>query len=129
MPPSPKPKKSDRIAEQKTKHSELIQYRRVQAALAISRDNSLCVVCYFTDGLRVNREEVHHVFGRGIVAGDYREHYTNLMCVCRKHHPHPIKGDVPKLEMEWIEHIRKQANKTPINPHFIIPSKPIVELL
>jgi len=117
MPAAPKTQKKDKRREEEQRKKDLQEYRRVQSALAIERDGSLCVFCFFLHGKRTPRSDVHHTFGRGDTAGDPREHYTNLLCVCRECHPPPIiTGGSP--ELDYIERVRKQANETPINRRF-----------
>jgi hypothetical protein len=74
------------------------------------------VICFFKDGVRKQYDDVHHVKGRGKWAGDEREHYTNLMCVCRAHHPPPMKD--PRGKQEWVSEYSRLANEKPINPVF-----------
>lgn len=114
----PKPKKSDRESENRKRKIDLVSYRMVQSALAIDRDHDQCVVCKFVLGADTPRADVHHVYGRGRVAGDWREQYTSLMCVCKKHHPLPIQTPGGNEELAWVEAVRAQANDTPINKKF-----------
>ena len=57
---------------------KLDEYRQEQYLLAIERDGGLCRYC------RKSAVDVHHKYGRGREAGDPREHYSNLECVCRE---------------------------------------------
>lgn len=120
MRPTPKPTKRERAQVVRERKSSLGDYRRIQAALAIERDNAQCVFCHFIYGKTTDSADVHHVWGRGKTAGDYREHYTSLLCTCREHHPQPILtgGD---LHLDYVQQIRVLANDVPINPRFIKP--------
>ncbi len=100
-----------------TKDKRLAEYRQKQANLARVRDGGYCVVCYFLLGLKVKASDVHHVYGRGVSVDDPREHYTSLICVCRKHHPQPIRV-APKEDQQWIVDVLKPANEKPINGDF-----------
>lgn len=106
------------------KNKQLLkEYRATQALLAIHRDNALCAIHYFRDKMRVPGNQVHHVYGRSRRAGDWRENYESLLCVCIACHPLPIqiKGASPNLD--WVEEILEQANDTPINPEFRTPDE------
>jgi len=118
MPPLPKPSKKDRIEKKQEQVDALHDYRRVQSALAISRDNDQCVICWFMHHRKRKRAEIHHVYSRSREAGDWREQYTSLMCVCKECHPQPIKILGGSANLSWIEDVLRQANETPINPHF-----------
>ncbi len=65
---------------------KLKKYRREQYLLAIERDGGLC---------ECGREgaDVHHIYGRGREAGDWREHHDQLRCTCRECHPHGFRKD------------------------------------
>jgi 5-methylcytosine-specific restriction endonuclease McrA len=67
--------------ERRRRREELREYRKAQYRLAIERDGGLCCTCG-----RV-AVDVHHLYGRGRVAGDWRERHENLECVCRGCHP------------------------------------------
>ena len=118
MPARPKPTKGERAAKKQEQRDELKDYRHVQAALAISRDANLCVICWFRHHRRRNHADVHHVFGRGTKAGDWREEYTSLICVCRSCHPPPIKTPGANDNLAYVEDILRQANEQPINNSF-----------
>jgi hypothetical protein len=75
----PKPEK--RKVEKEARRERLRAYRRRQYELAIERDGGMCVKCG-----RV-AVDVHHIYGRGRDAGDWRERYDSLECVCRGCHP------------------------------------------
>ena len=79
MRPCPKPEL--RKVENAKRLRELRTYRREQYLLAAERDRGLC----HCGKLAV---DIHHVYGRGRQAGDWREHYEQLRCVCRECHPH-----------------------------------------
>lgn len=104
------------------KEEDLKLYRKVNKIICIERDGGLCVNHYFNMGERVLACDVHHVFGRGKVAGDYREHYTNLLCTCRDCHPLPIFTANNILtsgeNLSWVLELLKRANETPINEDF-----------
>lgn len=102
---------------------ELREYRQRQAALTIWRDNDQCVICYFKHLRNNRRAEIHHVYSRGRKAGDPREHYSNLMCVCRQCHPMPIQQQGASASLGWVENILEQANNTPINIRFKHPEE------
>ena len=89
-----------------------------QAPIAIFRDEGYCIFCYFVEGKLVPYEEVHHFYGRGREEGDWREHYSSLGCVCKKHHPRPIHVEGKHPE---IEKVLRMANKNPINSRFVRP--------
>jgi len=119
MPPVPKPTKKDRLATTKKVKDDLKEYRRAQAAVAAYRDNQQCVICKFSMGRDTPMADVHHVYGRGKRAGDWREQAKNLMCVCRRCHPQPIKGDPgSSTDLAWVEDYLWMANGKPINPDF-----------
>lgn len=115
---SPKPIKADRTKGKKDRQSRLGDYRRNQVALAILRDDSTCVFCWFSRGKRTPRTQVHHVYGRGRDAGDWREHYTNLLCVCNNCHPLPIQTPGANEDLAYVEDVLRMANEEPINPSF-----------
>jgi hypothetical protein len=79
------PKPPTRKAEKEKQRARLREYRREQYQLAIDRDGGLCRMCGRMAA------DVHHVYGRGKRAGDWREHHDNLICVCRQCHPHGYK--------------------------------------
>jgi hypothetical protein len=96
----------------------LVAYRKSQAALAIERDNNQCVFCWFLLGRVTRRDDVHHAYGRGDDAGDWREEYHSLMCTCRKHHPPAIQQKGASGNLDWVEDVLRMANEDPINPRF-----------
>jgi hypothetical protein len=101
------------------KSPDLDSYRKAQRNLAILRDNGLCAVCYFVKaGIKVPANDVHHVYGRGRKAGNWRESFKCLLCVCRMHHPRPILVPGGNSGLAWIEDVLKSANETPINQDF-----------
>lgn len=126
---APKPTRSARKADKASRTNALHDYRHTQAALAIERDGDLCIFCYFLDDdykpvanppFRIRkRADVHHVYGRGRTAGDWRESHKVLACTCRECHPQPIiagPGNSPNLA--WVEDALLRANTTPINRNF-----------
>lgn len=115
----PKPTKQSRKQAAQAKKLALQEFRRAQVALAISRDDNRCVFCWFLLGITASRDDVHHVYGRGQEAGDWRERYTCLLCSCRKHHPSPIKDPGGNPDLAYVEDVLRQANETPINRRFI----------
>jgi hypothetical protein len=118
---SAKPTRQERQEVQAQDKAALLKYRWSQAALAIYRDDNCCAVCWFLLGKRTVRSDVHHVFSRGKIAGDWREQYVNLLCVCRKHHPLPIQYPGANPRLAWVEEVLRQANENPINPRFKPP--------
>jgi predicted HNH restriction endonuclease len=98
------------------KNRHLRIYRETNYMLCVDRDLALCVICWFSKGIRTQYEHVHHVLGRGTEAGDYREHYTNLMCVCAECHPLPAQDAGSK--QSWVIDISKKSNENPINKKF-----------
>jgi len=86
--PHPKPiSKKEENGERKQK---LEEYRREQYLLAIERDGGMCCYC------GKSAADVHHKYGRDREAGDPKEHYSNLECVCRESHPPPEKDGLDK---------------------------------
>lgn len=118
MPAAPKPTRTDRLAGKKNRRSRLVDYRRNQVALAILRDDSTCVFCWYLHGKRTARTQVHHVYGRGKDEGDWRENYTNLLCVCNDCHPLPIQTPGASANLGYVEDVRSLANENPINKKF-----------
>lgn len=116
----PKPEKSHRLAAKAGKKASLADYRRVQSALAIHRDQDLCVFCWFLLGVKKKRADIHHVYSRGKDAGDWREHYTSLACTCKMHHAIalPIQNPGGNPALAWVEYCLTQANESPINKEF-----------
>ena len=78
----PKPESMKAVNDRR--RTELQEYRRLQYLLAIERDSGLC-------GCGRLAVDVHHEYGRGRRAGDWREHHDNLRCVCRACHPFGYK--------------------------------------
>jgi hypothetical protein len=99
--------------ERRARRSKYIQ---TQAAITLDRDLGYCIFCWFNDNRIVIADDIHHFYGRGRDENDWREHYTSLGCVCRKHHPGPIKvvGKHPELE-----EVLEKANRHPINRRFL----------
>lgn len=116
--PAPKPSKAERADAKQSQISSLKEYRRVQAALAIDRDGDLCAIHWFKYGKRVLRQDVHHVYGRGRKAGDRKEHYTSLLCLCRGCHSQIAAIKTPGSTHRWVVDILQSANDTPINALF-----------
>ena len=77
-------------------------------------------LCWFWDDKETPFEEVHHFYGRGRDAGDWREHYTSLGCTCRAHHPQPMKV---RNKHQKLEKVVKKLNDDPINQRFKHPNK------
>ena len=107
---------STRKDEKAAVKEKLHVYRRVQSMLVIDRDLARCVICWLRDGKKKRYDDIHHVFGRGNKAGDDREHYQNLMCVCRECHPPPAQDSYSR--QAWVVKLLFKANETPINPEF-----------
>ena len=103
---------------------ELRAFRLKQGMLAHHRDNGWCVRCYFKFGRYRPKAHIHHVYGRSSKLDNWREDYTSLMSLCYFCHvklrPIRVKGAVKHKE---VEELLKNANNTPINPHFKHPSK------
>lgn len=93
------------------------EYAQLQAQRVVFRDNGLCINCYFVHGRAKKYDEVHHFYGRGRDAGDWREHHTSLGCLCRSCHrkfgPIQTKGTRPEQEL-----ILQRANEDPINQRY-----------
>jgi len=103
--PVPKPK------QKRKGKSALRKYRKEQRLLAIQRDAGLCQYCYRLKGKYVDAQEVHHVFGRGRKAGDWRESYKSLLSTCRDCHPSGTSRNRGDEVSEWV---LEQANKFPL---------------
>ena len=103
------------------KRQALARWRVKQAALAIYRDCGLCAFHYFLLGVRVPKDDVHHVYGRGIDEHDSREGYRSLLSTCRACHPLPIKFAGANEELAYVEDVLRRANETPINSAFKHP--------
>jgi hypothetical protein len=84
--------------------------------LCVDRDLASCVICWFNEGVKTPYNHVHHVMGRGTEAGDTREHYKSLMCVCADCHPSPAQDAGSK--QRWVIDLLDKANSTPINKSF-----------
>ncbi len=94
-------------------------WRKKNVQLAIARDNGQCVFCWFQNHAEVPHTQVHHVYSRDRSAGGWREHYTNMLCVCNEHHPPPIIFPGASKNLSWVEEVARQANEQPINEKFI----------
>jgi len=105
MYPKLKPKKGAKKKQNEKRKRELAAYRKEQFTLAYARDNGGCRICEIA-----RADDCHHILGRGREAGDFREHYTNLMFVCRTCHPLPIKFMPPPDDMVWIIELRDRIN-------------------
>lgn len=116
--PKPKPEKGGKKREDDKRKRALQKYRGSQVPIAISRDNDQCAICHFKHGRYRKRQEVHHVYSRGRKSGDFREHYTSMLCVCKECHPPPIQIPGGSATLGWVEDILKRANETPINGKF-----------
>ena len=102
--PYPKPLKDDRLEARDDRRHRLQEYRRSQYAKAMERDGGRCVFC------PAPAQDIHHAYGRGRDAGDYREYYKNLMCVCRACHPGRIVGDRAGRNLEYVEEKLREIN-------------------
>lgn len=114
----PKPSKAARKDSDYKRKQLLREYRAKNAAMAILRDNDQCVFCWFVHGKVTPRADVHHVYSRGKTTGDWREHYTHMLCTCKKCHPPPIKQPGSSEKLAWVEQVMYLANTNPINPRF-----------
>lgn len=114
----PKPTKAERRVAEEAQKKALAQYRFIQSSFAILRDDNLCVFCWFLKGKRTRRADIHHIYGRGKEAGDWREHFTCLLSTCRECHPLPIQTPGGNADLAYVEEVRKKANETPINKRF-----------
>lgn len=117
----PKPTKKDRLSIEESRKKELREYRHTQSALAIQRDNNKCIYCWFLEGRVTEREQIHHVYGRGRRTGAWQERYTSLACTCSRHHPPPIITPGGSHDLAWVEAVQSLANSHPINLEFIPP--------
>lgn len=103
----------------KAKRGQLLARRQKSYDKAYARDSGLCVFCYFLDRKRVKSQDVHHVYGRGKGKESWREHYTVMLCTCRKCHPPAIHGGPgTTFSLRYVERVMIQANENPINRHF-----------
>ena len=100
----PKPLKSDRKKARDDRKRCLDEYRKANYILAFERDGGKCVFC------GKPAVDCHHCFGRGRDAGDWQEHYTSLLCVCRLCHPGRIVGDRAGKNLEYVEEKFKEIN-------------------
>ena len=100
----PKLLRSDRLEARDNRRERLRVYRREQYALAMDRDRGRCVFC------GEPAVDVHHAYGRARDIGSPREHFTSLMCVCRKCHPGRIVGDKAGENLEYVEQKLKEIN-------------------
>lgn len=114
---NPKPQKGARKERKEYVSNALKEYRREQFAIAAQRDGGWCVFCRIIDERFMPMDDVHHVFGHGTTERSPKEHFTSLICVCRKHHPQPIScGGVDEKDIRvrmW-----RSANLYPHNKAF-----------
>lgn len=102
--------------EAQEQRKALRKYRLIQTAIAIFRDDGVCVNCYrFLDQIK-KYDHVHHTEGRGTYE---REHYTKLVCLCIECHEkfsamRQLNKPIHKTQKELI----KIANEQPINFYF-----------
>lgn len=102
--------------EKRKKLRELKKYRKVQVALAISRDNATCVNCYWFPGRVRPYEHVHHTEGRGTYE---KERYTKLICLCSSCHNVFSAMRQPSKPIHINQRgLVKLANHRPINQEF-----------
>ena len=116
--PCPKPSRGERISAKQAEQNDLRNFRAENAQVAIDRDGGLCAICYFKYNRIRPYDDVHHVYSRGKRAGDCRERYTSLLCVCRQCHPLPIMTPGASKDLGWVEDILRLANEQPINKRF-----------
>ena len=102
---APKPRAADRKLANHALKAQLKLWRATQYRKAIERDGGWCRICD-----KRNAADVHHVYVRGKDMFDWREDYTNLMCVCRKCHPQPIKHKPAGPKLAWVEDILEKIN-------------------
>ena len=105
MYPKPKPQKGAKKKANEKRKRELTAYRKIQYELAVERDEGGCRFCE-----KVRASEVNHVWGRGRKAGDWREHFSNLVCTCQSCHPLPIKILPPRDDQMYIVELIKRIN-------------------
>jgi hypothetical protein len=102
---------------------KLSDHRKTQRLIAISRDSGRCVYCHYVLGRERYYDHVHHVYGRGTKASDWRESYDVLLCLCLTCHtmlrPLRYKRGTPTFH----EQLLARANKEPINCDFEHPKK------
>lgn len=110
-------RKTPGSGKEKKEHLEkLIEYRAKQAKLAIYRDNSLCVSCYWINHKITPYAHVHHTEGRGTFE---KEKYTKLICLCDSCHQIFSAMRVPRKEIHQLQQqLVKLANDNPINKEF-----------
>lgn len=109
------------IKEAQERREALREYRGVQVALAIFRDNATCVNCYRFRGQVKTYDHVHHTEGRGTYE---REHYTKLICLCVDCHMSFSAMRQPDKAIHRAQRkLIKFANEHPINLHFTPPEK------
>ena len=101
----PKPRAAERKLANYERKRALREYRHGQYLAAMQRDGGICVICRKRAAV-----DVHHVYGRGCDFGDWREQYTNMMSVCRRCHPQPIKHKPAGPKLAWIEEILEKVN-------------------
>lgn len=101
--------------EKKQQLEKLKKYRKVQAALAISRDLAYCVRCYWSGRIK-DYEHVHHTEGRGTYE---KEHYTKLLCLCVDCHR---LFSTMRVKLKTFHAAQRAlvdlANENPINTNF-----------
>ena len=101
----PKPLAAERNLANHRRGTQLRLWRVSQYRKAINRDSGMCQICQ-----KMVAQDVHHVYGRGKDMFDWREDYTNLMCVCRKCHPPAIKHKPAGPKLAWVEEILEKVN-------------------
>ena len=107
--------------KKKDKKKDLRDYRIIQAALAVYRDDGYCVRCYWNGKLRPY-EHVHHVFGRGTEVDSVNEQYDTLLCLCIECHGdfNPVRVPTKEIALEQLMLLNK-ANEVPVNSRFCDP--------
>jgi len=105
MTAKPKPLAAARKQANHARKEQLKQWRRFAYGKAINRDSGKCRICE-----KHVAQDVHHVYGRGKDMFDWREDYTNLLCVCRKCHPPAIKHKPAGPKLAWVEEILEKVN-------------------
>ena len=108
MYPKPKPQKGAKRKANEKRKRELAAYRKEQRALAIERDEGGCRFCEVARGT-----DVHHAYGRGRQAEDWREHFSNLITTCQSCHPAPIYVQPPKPHLEYVVELLDKINTEP----------------
>jgi len=108
-----------RAEEKSSRLHALKKFREQQYQYAKIRDNGACTICFYNNGVLRNASEVHHVYSRGRARGDWREHFTSLLCVCQQCHPMPIQIPGANSSLSWVEEVLLKANSNPINKSFV----------